>query len=256
MHVLAAVLASALAVTLVAVLPLITRPAYRRYLDRLRTDPGARLAHYRRVMARDWAGVGIVLLIGALAGRTLRSIGLPAYPGGADVAFAAEVLGLTAVSLVLMLLVVRQRGQRHDEMMVSQLRRVIGLVPITGKERAGYAALSVTAGICEEFLFRGFAIGYLRWLWPTAPWPWLILATSVPFGLGHLYQGAAGAVSTAILGALFCWITLASGTLLPAMIIHASFDLRNLALPRDIVRQAAAEQRAGQCSGSSMATES
>jgi len=243
--VLAAVLASALAVVLAVVLPLAARPAYRRYLRRLAADPGARLSQYRRVIARDWAAAGLVVLIGALAGRTPRSVGLPAYPGGADMALAAEVLALTCASMVPAMMVLRRRGERHDEMMVTHLQRVIGLVPITRGERAGYAALSVTAGICEELLFRGFAVGYLRWLWPAAPWPWLILATSVPFGLGHLYQGAAAAVWTAVIGALFCWITLASGTLLVAMLVHAAIDLRNLAIPGELARRADAVQRAG-----------
>ncbi len=240
----AAVLASALAVVLAVVLPLAAQPTYRRYLRRLAADPRARLAQYRRVIGRDWAAAGLVVLIGVLARRTPRSVGMPAYRGGADVALAAEVLVLAAASLVPMLVVLRRRGERHDEMMVTYLQRVIGLIPVTRGERAGYAALSVTAGICEELLFRGFAVGYIRWLWPAAPWPWLILATSVPFGLGHLYQGTASAAWITVLGALFCWITLATGTLLVAMLIHAAIDLRNLAIPGELVRRAAAAQRA------------
>lgn len=243
MHTLAAVLASALAVVVVTVPPLTQRRAYRRLLQRLRVDPGARLAYFGRVMMRDWAAAGLVLVVGVLAGRSARSVGLPAYrPGSVNAPLVAEVLALTAASLVPLLFLVRRRGLRHDDQMVRQLRPVIGLVPATLRERVGFAALSVTAGICEEAVFRGFGIAYVRWLWPAASWPWLIVATSVPFGLAHLYQGGGGMAFATVVGGILCWVTLATGTLLPAMVIHATVDLRNLAIPGQLAARAAAEQ--------------
>jgi uncharacterized protein len=186
-HTLAAVLASVLAVVVIALPPVAQRPAYRRFLRRLRVDPAARLAYYRRVIAQDWAVAGIVVAVGAVAGRSVRSIGVPAYPGGADITLAAEVLALAAASLIPVLAVARRRGPGHDDRMVRALKAVIGLVPITRRERAWFGWLCVTAGICEEVVYRGFGVAYLRWLWPAAPWPWLIAATAVPFGLAHLY---------------------------------------------------------------------
>lgn len=245
MHVVAAILASALAVTLVVVLPLTSPAAYRRYTRRLQSDPGARLGCYARIMARNWAVAAAVVGIGLLAGRSARSIGLPAYPGGANLGLVAAVLTVSAAAVALAVAATRHRSPAHDDLLLTQLRRAISLLPVSGRERAGYAALSLTAGICEELVFRGFAVAYVRWLWPGAPWAWLIVVTSVPFGLGHLYQGAGGGVVTGVLGALFCLTTLATGTLLPAMIMHAAIDLRNLAVPRELVRRAAAAQQAG-----------
>jgi CAAX protease family protein len=242
-HTLAAVLATALAIVVVAVPPLTQRRACRQLLKRLRVGTGTRLAYFRHVMIRDWVAAGLVLAVGLLAGRSPRSIGVPAYrPGGVNAPLVAAALALTAASLVPVLFVLRRRGPQQDDRLVRQLRPVIGLVPAARRDRAGFAALSVTAGICEEVVFRGFGIAYVRWLWPDVSWPWLILLTSVPFGVAHLYQGRGGMTFAVIVGGILCWVTLATGSLLPAMVIHATVDLRNLAIPGELAARAAAEQ--------------
>lgn len=242
MHAAAAVLASAFAAVVVLVLPVAQRPAYRRFLRRLRADPAVRPRYYLRVIAKDWAAVGLVVAVAALAGRSARSIGVPAYPGGANLTLVAVVLVLTAAALVPALAAMRRRGPARDERTVRALRRAIGLVPVTSRERAGFACLCVTAGVCEEVVYRGFGIAYLRWLWPAAPWPWLVAATAIPFGLAHLYQRAPGVTAATVLGALLCLVTLATGTLLPAIVIHAAVDLHNLAIPGELAARAAAEE--------------
>jgi membrane protease YdiL (CAAX protease family) len=98
-------------------------------------------------------------------------------------------------------------------------------------ERSVFALLAVTAGVCEELLFRGFGIAYLRWLWPGSPRVAVIAITAVAFGLVHLYQGPRGVVLTGLVGAYLAWLVLSTGSLLPAMVIHALLDLRILALP-------------------------
>ena len=54
---------------------------------------------------------------------------------------------------------------------------------------------------------------------------------AIAFGLAHLYQGVRGVLLTGVLGAYLAWLTISSGSLLPAMAIHALIDLRVLALP-------------------------
>jgi len=46
----------------------------------------------------------------------------------------------------------------------------------------------------------------------------------VMFGLGHAYQGPTGIVKTGVVGLVLGCIVLASGWLIPAMIIHAMID--------------------------------
>ena len=227
-HAVAAVLASALAAAMVLLQPWAGRRRYRRLLDHVTTQPDARLRHYLRGIAGEWVTAAIIVLIGVLAGRGAASIGLTAgaHPG-ADTALVAEVALILAVSA----LVFRFGGAGVRAALRRQARGFAALLPHGHRERWAFAGLAVTAGICEELIFRGFGVAYLRWLWPSAPRAAVIVIVAAAFGLAHLYQGGRGIVLTGLVGGYLTWLVLSTGTLIPAMIIHALLDLRVLALP-------------------------
>ena len=98
-----------------------------------------------------------------------------------------------------------------------------------------FFALAVTAGICEEVLYRGFGLAALRWLDPDLETMQLVVLTGAAFGLAHLYQGVMGVIVTGVLGGYFAWIVISTGSLVPVMALHALLDVRILALPLDAV---------------------
>jgi membrane protease YdiL (CAAX protease family) len=104
--------------------------------------------------------------------------------------------------------------------------------PATWTERRWWAFLSITAGVCEEALFRGFMPHYLH------VFPWALsltlalLISSVIFGLNHLYQGAVGFVGTTIVGFVFGLSFVLTGNLLFPILFHAGTDLRMLVVLR------------------------
>lgn len=60
----------------------------------------------------------------------------------------------------------------------------------------------VVGGILEEFTFRGFIAGRVRWLLGSgsaATWVGVFVA-AVPFGVAHLYQGITGMIATGMIG--------------------------------------------------------
>jgi len=228
LHAIAAVLATALALGLVLVQPWVGRRRYQRLLAALATKPDARLRHFRRAIVGEWAAAAVILAIGALASYRPATIGLGLGPHPASelfiVAWVTIVLGLSA-------LVFRFGGSGITNALRRQARGFEALLPRGRRERLTFAALAITAGICEELIFRGFGIAYVRWLWPGAPRTAVIVVTGLAFGLGHLYQGARGVVLTAVVGGYFAWLVLSTGSLWPAMVIHGLLDLRILALP-------------------------
>ncbi len=239
-HVVAAIVASALAAALVFVQPWAGRRRYQRLLATLGTQPDARIRHFRRGLIGEWIVSGVILVIGLLAGRTPGSIGLGLGPHpAAEAVIVSEVALVLAVSAV----VFRFGGSGIRAALRRQARGFEALLPSGPRERLAFAALAVTAGICEEFIFRGFGIAYLRWLWPAAPRSAVIVITATAFGLGHLYQGARGVILTGLVGAYLAWLVLSTGSLLPAMVIHVLLDLRILALPD--LREPATEAPAG-----------
>jgi hypothetical protein len=60
----------------------------------------------------------------------------------------------------------------------------------------------VVGGFLEEFTFRGFIIGRVRWLLGSgAAATWVaVLAAAVPFGIAHIYQGVTGMIATGLIG--------------------------------------------------------
>ena len=71
-------------------------------------------------------------------------------------------------------------------------------------------ALSITAGVVEEIVYRGFVLWYLANFMPL--WAALLLS-SVFFGLGHSYQGKSGALRTGLVGLVFAILYVMSGSI-------------------------------------------
>jgi membrane protease YdiL (CAAX protease family) len=228
MGIVAAALATALAAVLVLVVPWAGRVRYRRLLEAVARDPDARQRYYQRGITREWLALAVVGLIGLLAGRGPSSIGLTAGPRPRA---ALEVVVEVGILLAISATVFRYGGDRVREALRRQARGFVALLPRGRRERLWFAGVAVTAGICEEVLLRGFGTAYLRWLWPSVP-DWAVVAvTAAVFGLDHLYQGTRGVVLTTLVGAVLGSIVINTGSLFPAIVIHALLDLRVLALP-------------------------
>lgn len=153
-----------------------------------------------------WAGARSVGWVG---------MGLVPLPAGPLLGWTA---GLTAAGIGLLVLF-RWAAPRVGAREHPVLRT---LLPGGPAERAAFVGVSLSAGVGEELVFRGYAIGAL------APWTGLapaVVLSTLAFGVVHAYQGVLGFVRTAALGGLLAWGWLASGSLLPAMAAHTLLDL-------------------------------
>ena len=106
------------------------------------------------------------------------------------------------------------------ELMKSIAARVL---PNNLIEFLPYCALAITAGVCEEFIYRGFAMAALG----RAGLPiWLVvLLTAVLFGLAHSYQGKSGVAGTTLMGIVFGGFRVLTGSLVPVTLWHATVDV-------------------------------
>jgi CAAX protease family protein len=96
------------------------------------------------------------------------------------------------------------------------------LSPHTRSELGWWVVLSLSAGCCEEFIFRG----YLIWAFQPVFGLWGAAALSVVvFAMAHAYQGAKGVLATGVVGSLLTLIVLILGSLLPAMALHSLIDI-------------------------------
>ena len=110
---------------------------------------------------------------------------------------------------------------RRSNKRIKFPKNVARRAPHTRAELAWWLALSVSAGICEEFVCRG----YLIWVLQPVLGLWFAAAASlIVFAAAHAYQGAKGVVAVGVVGAVLTLIVLAFGSLVPAMAVHVLAD--------------------------------
>lgn len=99
---------------------------------------------------------------------------------------------------------------------------VLALLPRGLLEVALWLGLSVTAGICEESIFRGYLQRQLMVMTGSRPIGMLLAAGA--FGLMHLYQGWRMATVIGVYGLMFGALAYSRRTVRPGMIAHAWQD--------------------------------
>lgn len=201
----------------------------RRY-----TDSSARVAWYRQIIWKLWALAAAALLLAYPTHLTV----LPEHESVAGWLHAHRpVLLGAAVAATLFVIVSLGQGvyatvdAAHRRKVAQAVRKMMFMLPVSMKERRYWLMLSLTAGICEELLYRGFVIHYLSGslaggvaLGVLSAW----LVSSIVFGLAHIYQGVAGVIRATVAGLLLGLVAIFTGQLVLPILLHALFDLQML----------------------------
>lgn len=167
---------------------------------------------------RPWADLGLTLTVDPWFG----------------VAALLTVLGI--VALVLQIRYVSTATQKQLDGIRRRFGNIAILIPQNGNELVRFYGLSITAGIVEEILWRGYLIWYLSQfmpLWGAA------LVSAVSFGLAHAYQGAAHLPQLMLLSAAFVGLYLLSGSVWLPIILHAAVDVLQGRLGHDVSHRSA-----------------
>jgi membrane protease YdiL (CAAX protease family) len=107
----------------------------------------------------------------------------------------------------------------------AALGRNVSMLPHRGIELTLWIVLSVTAGICEETIFRGYLQRQFIALTKSAPAG--ILLSAAAFGAAHAYQGLRMVALIGLYGAMFGVLAYWRGSVRPGMIAHAWQDSLN-----------------------------
>ena len=226
-----------LVLTFVALWPLLALRGYRKFLRDVKADvPGVRARMYLRTIAEQWILTLAVLGWWLHEQRDLHELGLRLGSTGPAIAGAL----LTGGVLVLFLQQWKKiRGL--DTQRLAKLEASLGdaapLLPTSASELRLFRVLSVTAGICEEILFRGYLLWYLAA--GVGTWPAMLLGAAL-FGVAHSYQGVKGTLKTGIGGLVLVALYQTTGSLLWPMMLHAAMDLQGGAIGSLLHRRRAA----------------
>lgn len=194
--------------------------SWPRYLRRLAADPdSARRDYYRRLFLGEWIPTLALLAYWAIRHRPWSDLALAGDPP------LRLVLGLLYVLLLIAMLwwqrtALLSRPTRRARVRMA-LSQAEPLLPHNEHERHLFWIVCATAGACEEIFFRGFLTWYLAlWIGPI----WAVVGASALFGIGHVYMGISQVPKTAFIGFIFALVVALTGSLFPAMLLHAALD--------------------------------
>jgi len=202
------------------VVPWRGRKRLQQLLAKPQVEPAERLSLYWSTIAFQWIAVAVVAWRAWAHGLTAQRLGLvmphPFWLTLITVFGAAVIVTLQWLNL-------RRMGRSASPLRGPIQALAERILPQSTAELVPFLALAVTAGLCEEFLYRGFAMAMIaRVGLPTGV---VILFSSILFGLAHLYQGRAGFVSTMVLGLLFGIARAVLGSLVPVIVWHTGVDV-------------------------------
>lgn len=218
------ILTQLLAAYTVLIEPFLRTNFYRLLKKQLVTDGSARILFYRTQVLWElsWLVVLGVILIPIPQKLAWLGLTLPNQIGW--IITFALLLGIGLSTYLL------RRNPGAMAAMRRSLESSAILLPSTPIERKWYAAAAITAGICEELLYRGFLMRYILTTFPVLDWLVVAILSGIIYGLSRAYQGFRGISQTALTGFSFAIVYVLSGSLLPAMVFHILAELRNLML--------------------------
>ncbi len=193
-------------------------------LKRLLAQPAVstreRIMLYSSTIGFQWILVGAVAWRAFARGLTVAELGLARHVSAELLLFGLAGAGFLGA---LQWLNLRRIGGMTGTVPDFMRQLAARILPDTSIALAPYLALAVTAGICEEFLYRGFAMATLSRA-GIVPWA-VVIISSVLFGLAHTYQGRSGIFGTALIGLVFAAGRLALESLVPVAMWHTAVDI-------------------------------
>lgn len=188
----------------------------------LSNKPGERVRLYRETIIWLWAFCILVLAVQVYQGRSFEDIGF---------VLSSHWTFWTALSVTLLaaaFFYYQHQTVQRDAAQVHLLQEQLGksgvseLLPRTAQETRWFLSVSITAGICEEILFRGYLIWYFAVYSSTAP---AVIFSTILFGLAHGYLGWKLGVRSGLTGLVLALTYVFSGSLLVPVLLHIMVDI-------------------------------
>ena len=196
--------------------------SFRRYVARVKEGkPARRVRAYMETLAMEWAFLAALGFAWYKFGRPVADLGFVA-PGGIGFWGGAGVLVLITGYLVYAWHSAKHASDDEKSEQAQALGDLMHFLPLTRHHLRAFFAISITAGIVEEIVYRGFVLWYLAQFMPL--WA-AVVVSSVAFGLGHSYQGASGALRCGLIGLVFAIFYIVTGSIWLPIIAHAVLDI-------------------------------
>jgi membrane protease YdiL (CAAX protease family) len=199
-----------------------THSKHKDWLAR-QTRPDKRVPLYNKTMLHLWGLAIVTAILWLVSGRDFETLG---FQSSSTIGFWA-ITGLTALASLyfawsLMVMQTSPKSRLGFQKQISQAGDIDLVKPETPRELRSFLLTSVTAGITEEVVFRGFLITTMA-LW--MPIWFAGLAAAALFILAHAYQGIRGMLQLIPISLVFTIMFIVSGSLWPCIALHILVDI-------------------------------
>lgn len=185
---------------------------------------------YLTIMIPQWMIIAILFIYWLVTNRSWSQLFFNHEPILSAQLDQLKMFGLGVIfslSIYIILFIFSKKlRQKLATFFNDQTENIHFMLPVTVEERILFGLVSLTAGVCEEIIFRGVMLYYFE----NMPFHFstvaLIIGISLLFGIVHLYQGWKGVLSTAYLGGIFLYIYLVTGNLWISITIHFLVDVK------------------------------
>lgn len=171
-----------------------------------------KVAAYLWIILFEWAIVGFVYFGVSRRGMSLRDL-----VGGhwARPSLILRDAGISFAFLVIIFVVSQALG---NLLQAEPNEAVRNLIPRSSAEVILFLALTLTAGFCEEVIYRGYLQRQFSAFTHSAAGG--IVLQALTFGAGHKYQGWEFVLIISVIGAMFGLLAHRCRSLCPGMIAH------------------------------------
>ena len=190
---------------------------YKNINKRIKHNPAYRVVDYKQTILIFW-----LLTFGILGNNFFSSdyeisLGLSFEPG-----IASLIISFLITGVIVYLFSQLKADEESAPALQEKMQDIYHYLPKSQGELRWFTGLSVSAGICEEIIFRGFLWGALSqfvniWI--------AVVVVNIIFALTHIGSGKQNLISSFVLGLVFSGIYYISGSLWPAIILHAALDI-------------------------------
>ena len=174
---------------------------------------------YLFLIGMEWLWVRFVYKGMQAHGRSiLEFIGRPWFTPrllAGDLLYAALALGFSYA-----LFIGVDRVLQNGEALTNPL---LPAVPSSGAGIIVWIGLSLSAGICEEIVFRGYLQRQLAAL--SGSTNVAILGQAIAFGIAHGYEGVGAVIRIVLYGIAFGMLALWRGNIRAGILAHAAWDI-------------------------------
>lgn len=205
-----------------------------------------RIKFYKEAIVFGWVPVWIILLFVGISSLTLSDIGLRAI-SLSNSTWLNRVIGIISGAILSALgyqtIMYFISAKYRSAVMAEMSRKKDGnspydtvayqiLIPKSSVEKRWFLFVSLTAGICEELVWRGCLIFLLSNIFSVHIIV-VYMVSCILFGLAHCYQGVYGVIKTSIIAILFIMIYIVTDSIIPGIILHFLFDYSSAFLIKD-----------------------